>query len=307
LVPTPTGLVPLMSASGISAKTGSLSLVNPPSTNGMNQNYKALEFLYLSKTFHQTKITGLFLADQFGKYILDSVQTSGVNSEPGYVFGRRFNQKGVHTRITTGLLINSPVNKSRSLSVNAGFYYQTGKDKDGLSLSAYTSTAAISFAKAKFIYTLGWDYVSGNDAISPSTKNNRFDPLYGTPHKFWGYMDYFYVGTGAPSGGLSDPYIKIRYNASGKRFSTGLDYHYFNLAADMKDVSGKAIDKYLGSEFDLLSTYTLNKFTTLEWGFSVMAATRSMEYAKGITPGTAKLTGIWSYLSVNIRPEFLLK
>ncbi|MGZ8525847.1 MAG: alginate export family protein [Chitinophagaceae bacterium] len=306
LVTTPNGLVPLMNGSGMSSKTGNPSFVNPPSTNGMNQVYKSLQFLYAAKTFKSTKVTGLFLADHFGKYNMDSVQTSNV-IEPGYVYGRRFNQKGVHSRITTGVLVNSPLNKTKSLALTAGFYYQAGKDKDGADLSAYTSTLALALTKGKFSYTAGWDYVSGNDAISPSGKNNRFDPLYGTPHKFWGYMDYFYVGTGSPTGGLSDPFFKIKYASKNKRFSAGLDYHYFSLAKDQKDINGNAIDKYLGSEFDLVTTYAFNKMTSVEWGFSAMAATKSMEYAKGIIPNTANLTGTWSYLMIAIKPEFLFK
>lgn len=306
LVATPAGLVPLVNGTGMSSKTGNPSFVNPPSTNGMNQAYKSLQFLYVAKTFKSTKVTGLVLADHFGKYKLDSVQTSNV-TEAGYVYGRRFNQKGTHTRITTGVLVNSPLNKKKSLALSAGVYYQAGKDKDGAELSAYTSTISLALTKGKFSYMIGWDYVSGNDAISPSGKNNRFDPLYGTPHKFWGYMDYFYVGTGSPAGGLSDPFVKIKYTSKNKRFSAGLDYHYFSLAKDQKDISGNAIDKYLGSEFDLVTTYALNKITSVEWGFSVMAATKSMEYAKAVTPNSTKLTGTWSYLMISIKPEFLFK
>jgi hypothetical protein len=103
LVATPTGLIPLMNGIGISSKTGNPSFVNAPSTNGMNQNYKALEYLYAAKTFTNTKVSALFLADHFGKYTLDSVLTSTVSGN-GYVYGRKFNQKGVNSRITTGLL-----------------------------------------------------------------------------------------------------------------------------------------------------------------------------------------------------------
>jgi hypothetical protein len=53
--------------------------------------------------------------------------------------------------------------------------------------------------------------LSGNDAVAPSGKDNRFDPLYGTPHKFRGSMDYFYAGTGSPLGGLNNAYVKFRY------------------------------------------------------------------------------------------------
>ena len=120
-------------------------------------------------------------------------------------------------------------------------------------------------------------------------------------------MDYFYAGTGSPSGGLSNPFFKTKYLSKNKRFTASLDLHYFSLAKDQKDASGNAISKYLGNEFDLVTNYALNKITTLEWGFSVMAASRSMEYAKGIHPGTANLTGTWSYLMINIKPEFLFK
>jgi hypothetical protein len=306
LVATPNGLIPLMNGTGISSKTGNPSFVNAPSTNGMNQNYKALQYLYAAKTFKNTRVSALFLADHFGKYILDSVLTSTTNGN-GYVYGRKFNQKGMNSRITTGVLVNSPLDKKKIISLAAGAYYQGGKDKDGADLSAYTTTLAVTYTKKKFIYTLGWDYVSGNDAFSSSTTNHRFDPLYGTPHKFWGYMDYFYVGTGSPTGGLSDPFFKIKYGSKNKRFTAGLDYHYFCVAKDMKDVNGDAINKYLGSEFDFITNYTLNKVTTVEFGCCAMAATKSMEYAKAITPGTSELTGLWSYVMINIKPEFLFK
>jgi len=304
LVATPAGLIPLTNATGISLKTGAPAVTIMPSTNGLNQDYKSLQFLYIAKSFGKTKITGLAVADQFGKYILDSAQNIS-GGDTGYIFGKRFNQKGVNSRLTTGILVNSMLNQSKTLGLTAGFYYQTGKDRDANKLAAFTSTFGLSFIQRKFTYTAGWDYVSGNNAFSTSSINHRFDPLYGTPHKFWGLMDYFYAGTGSPAGGLSNPFFKIKYGSSNKRFSAGLDYHYFSLAKDQKDVNGDAVKKYLGSEFDLVTNYALNKFATIEWGFSVMAATHSMEYAKGITPGTASLTGTWSYLMINIKPEFI--
>jgi hypothetical protein len=304
LVATPSGMIPLVNSAGISAKTGNPSFINPPSTNGMDQNYKALQFLYAAKTFKATRLAALFVADHFGKYILDSVQTSNV-SAPGYVYGRRFNQSGVYSRFTAGMLANSGLNKNMVLTL--GYYYQFGKDKDGAALNAYTSTVTLAYNAKRFSYAAGWDYLSGNDVFSGSATNHRFDPLYGTPHRYWGYMDYFYVGTGSPTGGLSNPFARIRYSNKTKNFIAELNYHYFSLAKNMKDVNGNAINKYLGSEVDLVTGYTLNRFTTIEWGISLMAAAPSMEYAKNISPGTANLTGTWSYLMINIRPEFLFK
>lgn len=305
LVPTPAGLVPLTNAAGNSAKAGTPFLTNPPSTNGMNQEYKALQFLYIAKKFGQTKISGLLVADQFGKYITDSVKDI-VGTDTGYVYGRRFNQPGVNARFTTGLLAVSQLDKQKHWTLNAGFYYQGGKDKDGLTVSAYTSTLSLNYTDRSLSATAGWDYVSGNDAFSSSTTNHRFDPLYGTPHKFWGIMDYFYAGTGSATGGLNNPFLKVKYTPS-TRFNIGLDYHYLALAGEQKDNKGGHVDKYLGSEFDLVAGYSLNKITSLEGGFCWMAATKSMEYAKGITPGTSRLNANWAYLQVNIRPEFFGK
>ena len=302
LVATPTGLIPIVNGSGVSAKAGNLSLSNPPSTNALNQHYKALQFLYAAKSFPRVRLSALLISDQFSRYMLDSVQTTG-GTDPGYVYGRRYNQAGVNARITTGLLATVQLNKKKTVSVTAGAYYQGGKDKEGLSLSAYTGTLALTYAPKKFSYTAGWDYVSGNDAFSSSATNHRFDPLYGTPHKFWGFMDYFYVGTGAPAGGLSDPYLKIKYSSASKRFTAALDYHYFMLAKDQKDGAGNAIDKYLGSEMDLVTGYELNKFTGLELGIAYMAASESMQYAKNLAPGTVKLNGTWMYLQINIKPD----
>ena len=303
---TPPNFIPLSTTSGISSKAGTPALQAAPSTNGLYQDYKALQFLHAEKTLGETKIAALLVSDQFSKYINDSVKNiSGIDT--GYIYGKRFNQKGVNTRLTAGFLINSFLNKPKSLSLSAGYYYQTGKDRDGLKLSAYTYTLGLTYNKNKFAYMLGWDYLSGNSSFSTSNVNNRFDPQYGTPHKFWGFMDYFYAGTGSPVGGLSNQFAKIKYNSTNKRFSAELDYHHFSLANNQKDITGAAINKYLGSEFDLVTNYSLNKLTTLEYGCSLMAATNSMAYAKGITPGTANLTGFWSYVTIIIRPEFLLK
>ena len=63
----------------------------------------------------------------------------------------------------------------------------------------------------------------------------------------------------------------------------------------------------LGSEVDATLNYGLNKITNIELGASLMAASHSMEYAKGIAPDAARLTASWAYLQVNIRPDFFSK
>ncbi|MBS1602172.1 MAG: alginate export family protein [Bacteroidetes bacterium] len=304
LAPVPAGFIPLANPAGLSARNGSPSFAAAPGTNGATQDYKSMQYLYVARNIHRARISGLVFADEFGKYKLDSAR-SVAGSDTGYLYGRHFNQPGVNARFTAGLLLNTPF--GRDWRLQAGFYYQGGKDRDGLNLSAYTSTLSVTYSRGLFGATLGWDYVSGNDAFSSSGKSHRFDPLYGTPHKFWGYMDYFYAGTGSAAGGLNNPYARGKYTSANGRLTLELTYHYFALAAAQKDVKGNEIPRGLGSEADAIMDYQLNKITTVELGGCALFATRSMEYAKGITPGAARLNAAWTYLQLNIRPDFLTK
>ncbi|HLZ89614.1 MAG TPA: hypothetical protein VKQ52_20310, partial [Puia sp.] len=204
-----------------------------------------------------------------------------------------------------GLQLNTAF--GRSWRLQAGAWYQTGHDRDGLTLDAYMTTLALTYQPHLVGATIGWDYLSGNNAFSTSATNHRFDPLYGTPHKFWGYMDYFYAGTGSATGGLNNPFLKGKYASRNSRLSVELCYHYFGLAANQKDTKGQAVTKRLGSEVDAIVNYGLNKVTTLELGACALYGTHSMEYAKGITPNTARLNASWVYLQLNIRPDFLQK
>jgi hypothetical protein len=96
-----------------------------------------------------------------------------------------------------------------------------------------------TYQKGKLSLTPGYDVLSGNDAHY--TEDEKFDPLYGTPHKHWGYMDYFYVGTGSPAGGLKNAYLKFNY--AGNALSAGVDFHLFSLDKDMKKATGASLIK----------------------------------------------------------------
>jgi hypothetical protein len=175
-------------------------------------------------------------------------------------------------------------------------------------MDAYHYTLAATYQKGKFSFTPGYDVLSGNDAVSPSGKDNRFDPLYGTPHKFWGYMDYFYAGTGSPAGGLKNAYFKIKYTSS--LLSLGADLHSFALHKDMKKADGSVLDKQLGTELDLQLNYNMNKFTNIELGYSVMSATANMPFAKGqavsdVVAAAYNKTGAWCYAMLKFTPDFL--
>jgi hypothetical protein len=306
LVATPAGLMPL-SANGTMGGKSSLSgtpvLANAVSTNAMNQQYKSFQMLYVSRKFGQTKFAGLFFKDDFSKYRLDSAGSASA----GYVFGRRYDVEGVNSRLTYGLMINGTIGNASGLKKawQVGAYFQSGKDRDGKKLNASHYTASLMLQKGKFSFGPGYDYLSGNTPTTPADENHRFDPLYGTPHKHWGYMDFYYVGTGSPTGGLQDAYFKVKYQAN--NFFVSLDAHNFRLAenvANAADPDKVNIDKNLGYEFDFTANYTLNKFTTLELGLSYMKANNSTEYIKRSTMNQARHNAQWAYLMINIRPDF---
>jgi hypothetical protein len=289
-------------------KGGAPVLANGVSTNGQNQEYKSFQSAYLSHKFGQTKFSALFFKDDFSKYRADSIG----NATNGYVYGRRYDQPETNSRMTYGAMLNGVLGNASGfgkISWQAWYYAQSGNDRDGNTISgAYHYGAFANYQKGQFSIGPGYEILSGNDGNTIiAGETHRFDPLYGTPHKHWGYMDYFFVGTGSPVGGLQDFYIKTKF--ANKNLVLSFEPHYFSLAEATPNklsdaVKGSQIDSKLGVEYDFTATYTLNKFTTVEFGYSVLEGTNSLEYAKSATMDKTRKTGVWSYLMLNIRPDF---
>ncbi|MVM39930.1 hypothetical protein GO730_23840 [Spirosoma sp. HMF3257] len=296
-------------------KGGAPILLTPLSTNGQNQQFKSFQMAYLTRTFSgpassQTKFSALVFKDDFQKYRIDSLG----NASQGYVYGRRYDVAGVNSRVTYGAMLVGQLGNAASrigkVQWQVFAYGQSGKDRDGLTLkNAYHYGANFMIQKGSFSFGPGYEVLSGNNATTIlAGETSRFDPLYGTPHKFRGSMDYFYAGTGSPAGGLQDAFLKFKY--TGSRLTTGLDIHYLALAAStynkMADVpAGTLLAAKLGMEYDFLANYALNKFTNVEFGYSIMSGTNSLEYAKQGTMDQKNKVGTWAYLMINIRPDFL--
>jgi hypothetical protein len=256
-------------------------------TNGGSM-YKSLEYLYGSRKLSAGNISFLFLADQFSKFHPDST-------------GVKIWDKGVHTRMTTGLYFINSFNK---LTVTAAGYYQFGKNANAQELSAGLLSAAFQYQLCKsFSAGLGADYTTGG--ASTTGKSHAFDPLYGTPHKFWGYMDYFYVASGFGNRGLQDYYLKTKYKP-GARFQLTGDVHQFFSASDVVE-NGVALSRKFGTEADLVATYSLTKVISFEAGYSHFWNTASLTSAAVKNVSNAQSNSNWAYLMVAIRPEMIFK
>lgn len=183
--------------------------------------------------------------------------------------------------------------------VNGSVYYQRGKSKTNRSVSAYM--AAI-FAKAsiapKWTLGIGSDYLSGGN--QDDSKHKAFDPLYGTHHKFYGTMDYFYASpfVNGANPGLWDNQIGI-YHKTTSKVDMSFNYHYFMTAKSPK-IGNDKYSKGLGSEFDLQVNWSIMPDVKLMAGYSVMLGTKTMDAVKG---GDHKRWQDWGWVSINITPN----
>ncbi len=254
-------------------------------TNG-GAMYKSLQFVYVGKKLSKGNASFLFLTDQFNKYSVDSLNVKTF-------------QQGAISRATTGVYINNTFNK---LGITASAYYQFGKTSAMQKTSGYLLSLSGQYAVAKTITaTAGVDYTSGG---TNGTKSRAFDPLYGTPHKFWGMMDYFYVASPFGKTGLQDVYVKAKYKPSDK-FSLSADVHQFTSATNI--ASSAKQSRNFGQEIDLVGTYGLTKQIAFEGGYSHFFPTALLTSASVKNVPNAKSGADWAYLMIIIKPDFLLK
>jgi hypothetical protein len=269
-------------------------------TNGLGTNYKSLEYLYLAKNFFFGDISFLFLSDNFNKY------TNVTEGTPPVV--TKVNEQGIWTRNTTGFYYN--VNANRKLKFEGSVYHQFGHDKNGRSLSSNLASVTLTLqVRRKLFIGPGIDYLSGNDgteAVTATSTNNQFDPLYGTPHKFWGNMDYFYASSGFGAQGLLNYFLKAKYNLKDNLILFA-DLHGFQSANSLSNGAGGEQSSYMGTELDLKISYNLTKMVNIEGGYSIMKASDSMVSEQVKNVANANLSPQWAYVMVNIKPNFLNK
>ena len=273
------------------------------STNGMTNNYKSMQFLYVGKKLAFGNASLLLFKDDFSRYHFAATDVN--KTTPIY-------DKGVRSRYTMGGNLFGTA--FRKLGFAATAFYQAGHYRDGTKLNEYLLSLSTSYALTrKFSVGPGADITSGNNGSDPTKANKRFDPLYGTPHKFWGFMDYFYVADGFKSNGLIDYYLKAKYKLKDNLTLT-LDGHRFVLpnAIMASDNVTPVKEKALGTEIDFVFNYAMTKIITIEGGYSTMFSTNTMLSTK--VKGTAKInqttgakTSDWAYLMISIKPDFTFK
>ncbi|MBS1643097.1 MAG: alginate export family protein [Bacteroidetes bacterium] len=184
---------------------------------------------------------------------------------------------------------------------NFSGYYQLGQNAQGKQTNAYLfAFAADKKINANWNVGLGTDIVSGNDVgITLSGNNKSFVPYFGTNHKFYGSMDYFYAGNAHKNSGLMDFYFKSGYKSNAK-WLLGFALHQFVSPNTLFDGS-KNLSSNLGEELDFDFAYSIHKYVKLVGGYSMYATTSSLNFLKSVNP--AHTIQNWLWVSINITPN----
>ncbi|WP_157638287.1 alginate export family protein [Flexithrix dorotheae] len=188
--------------------------------------------------------------------------------------------------------------KLGSVGLEGELYYQGGKNAAGNDVSAALIALNATFKTKITPLTIGFDYLTGTAA--GDSKDKSFAPLYGTNHKFYGFMDYFYVGNPHMNKGLVNPYLKTNFKLGGKS-NLIAHIHYFQSAVGITNTeTGEDLSKTLGQEIDLVYNLNLGKEVNLKVGYSQMFASESMEYVKSVA--NAKGSNNWAWVMLTIKP-----
>lgn len=241
-------------------------------------SYKTMQMAHLVKIWDRASVSFLFMNNGFQKYTDDPVPLTD----------------GVYNRQTTGTYFTFPLSV---LSITGSAYLQTGKANSSTDLSAYQYMVEAKYSLGKATVIAGFESLSGTDQDGEE-KNKSFFPLYGTNHKFNGYMDYFYVGNHANNVGMNDVYGKITL-ALGEKSTVGLNTHVFFANAEMAN----GLSQNLGTELDLVFSKSIAKYIKMNVGYSQMFATESMSSVKGGI--TSDNTNNWGWAQLIINPRIL--
>lgn len=251
-------------------------------------NYKELYFLWLNKKIKDFSISVLNLNNGY--------------QSPVSVASTRFSStSGTHLEY-----------KKTPLFASLRYYNQMGVDAGKKEIKAYMAGFDLQWTlDKKIMIGIGGEILSGQSQTDTTQAYtdvvHNFNTLYGTGHKFNGFMDYYYAGSSHGNAGLNDFYIKTKYKR--EKWWLALDVHQFMantavLDADMLVSMGmyEAMDPNLGTEIDLTYAYTFSSAFTLQAGYSHMLATKTTEAIKG---GKFDKTQNWAYLMLTFKPNFL--
>ncbi|MCB0448938.1 MAG: alginate export family protein [Confluentibacter sp.] len=235
--------------------------------------YKTMQYIYLKQAWESLSGSLLLLNNGFQKFETDTVTPDGVNS---------LQTLGTHLDY-----------KKDSFGVAANAYLQMGDQVK----SAYLLGLDVTYkASQKVGLGAGFEIISGND--TSTAKSEAFFPLFGTNHKFNGFMDYFYVGNHVNNIGLFDVHVSANFTLSE---TSSLAVTALNFSGQKELPSG---EKSLATEVDLVYSKKFKGYN-LALGYSQLFAADGMYELKGVSKNNASNTQNWAWAMLVLKPKFL--
>ncbi|MGF7231236.1 alginate export family protein [Arachidicoccus sp.] len=268
-----------------------------------NQNAEKITSTYFDKTFSQPYKAMEFLWMKYAFSSSLSVSAIALNLAT---------QNNIDSSIANLQTIGSNLyyNKNR-WSIMGTYYFQTGRtplqNAPSIKTNAWmASVKAVYDVNRNTGFSVGSDYLSGRDMNATSSKITYFNPLYGTGHKFYGAMDYFFVASAHNNVGLWDSYLNLNLNNS-EKLNWQVALHHFEAASQVINYSGGKAKSALGNEVDVTVNFKVTKDVKLSGGYSQMLTSPSMKYIKNIAANqNMKSLQNWIWLSLNINPDILI-
>lgn len=244
-------------------------------------SYKTMQYLYLKQKWDTFSASVLLMNNGFQDFTGDDDMQVADGVSNLLTFGTHLNyKKGAFGALFNGYLQQG----ERQNSVDVDGAYLLGLDLN------YKVSGRVTLG-------IGAELISGNDA-GTTDKTEAFFPLYGTNHKFNGFMDYFYVGNHANSVGLTDIHASAQF-ALGEKSS--LSVKVLNFSGQRELPNG---DTSLGTELDLVYAQSFNGFG-LALGYSQMFASDGMYALKAVAETTAAGSQNWAWVQLTVKPKFL--
>ena len=196
----------------------------------------------------------------------------------------------------------------KHFGLEASYYHQWGKAYGNIPLNAWMASAkATATPSEHWSFRAGYDYLSGEEDFPIPGEGNiglvrheivrGFNSLYGSNHRFYGAMDFFYVSTyvNGFTPGLQNLFVGVSWTPV-QKLSADAVCHFFSTAAPVRD-TGKA----LGHELELEVTWTIVPSVSLSAGYSFMQGTETMSILKRSTENNRLH---WGWLMLNVTPTF---
>ena len=199
----------------------------------------------------------------------------------------------------------------KHLTLEGSYYRQGGKmvfpNKKYMPIKAsMASVKATVTPTDKYGFTLGYDYLSGDDYVPVAyggplvmvrhDEIGGFMPLYGSRAKFYGIMDYFYESayTNNFTPGLQNVYLGISGNPTSK-LNCSATYHYLAVATELS-----GLNRTLGHSIEVQASYQFTKDISLTAAYTQMMGTETMDRLK---QGEGSKRARWGWFSLVISPS----